>query len=73
MEVKPQTPEEKEKLKDFYKMTFSTDFGQKVLEDLEKKCYYRRTTFAPQLGKGAIMVNEGMRNVILYIKSKLQD
>ena len=70
-DIKQRTQEEKEQLTDYYKMTFSADYGKKVLEDLEKKCFYRRTTFSPQLSKETMIMNEGMRNVILYIKSKL--
>lgn len=48
-----------------YKKTFETEEGKRVLQDLEKVCMYRATTF----DKDALVMafQEGLRGVYLHI------
>ena len=63
---------DKEDIKTAYKVIFADATGKKVLEDLERRCFFYRSTFNPEANRDALLMNEGMRNVILYIKSKLE-
>jgi len=63
-------PEEKVKqLRKDYNTVFTSESGARVLEDLKRTCFYYSTTIheLPH-----VMANqEGQRNVILHIETKL--
>ena len=58
-----------EQMKKDYLDTFSTESGKKVLADLEKTCFVNKTTYSPE--KGRILLNEGMRFVVVHIKNMM--
>lgn len=57
-------------LHEAYKETFSSKFGQKVLEDLKKVCsYYSSTVGEPAVvDPYKVVRNEGRREVVLRIE-----
>ena len=57
-----------------YSNTFSEPTGKKVLEDLERFCFFNDSTVmsAPVDANYALLL-EGRRQVILYIKSNLKE
>lgn len=61
------TPEEKQ-LKRDYMQTFNTDSGQRVLKDLQGRCFRHTTTDQP--GED-IKINEGKRQVLLHIETMM--
>jgi len=70
------TPEQKQRAID-YLMTFGTDHGRRVLDDLEARCYLHRTTMtAPRVGMAVdphrTAYYEGMRAAVLTIKHEIQ-
>lgn len=52
-----------------YKRVFDSEDGQKVLEDLEKRCYIEQTTLSESAIKMA--AKEGRRSVFMYIKQMI--
>lgn len=53
-----------------YKQVFESDNGQKVLEDLEKRCsFYTTTHIKGDSHESAFL--EGTRSVVLFIKNML--
>jgi len=53
-----------------YKQVFESDNGQKVLEDLEKRCsFYTTTHIKGDSYESAFL--EGTRSVVLFIKNML--
>lgn len=59
----------------FYKETFETPSGKKVLDDLEDSCYLHRSTITDQssVDPHQIAFREGQRSVILKIKNFISD
>ena len=53
-----------------YKKTFNSDSGEKVLEDLEKRCSYHTTTHIKGDSHESAYL-EGARSVLLFIKNML--
>jgi len=49
-----------------YQRVFNTEDGKLVLEDLEKRCFIKHTTFDENHGK--MSLNEGRRSIYVYIK-----
>lgn len=56
-----------EALKRAYEKVFEGDAGKLVLEDLERYCFIKTTTFTGD-GEGTIF-NEGRRSVLLHIET----
>jgi len=65
------TPEDLEQLKAAYKFAFDTDDGQRVLEDLRRRCHAHTSTFSPNPNE--TFFNEGQRQVVLFIEDMLAD
>lgn len=59
-------------LKAFYTCFRDTDAGVVVLRDLESK-FYRRTFITNPIDANAILINEGSREVVVYILSKIEE
>jgi len=60
-------------LKQSYNSAFSSEAGRKVLEDLEKWCYIKTTTFPFNTPDALLLAfNEGKRAVILHIKTMME-
>ena len=59
-----------EQLRRDYHSVFETEAGERVLEDLKKVCFYNDPTIheLPHI----MAYNEGSRNVILHIGTKLK-
>jgi hypothetical protein len=53
-----------------YQRVFKSDDGEKLLEDLEKRCNVHATSFSPDSHETAF--REGQRSVVLFIKSTLK-
>ena len=53
-----------------YKQVFESDNGQKVLEDLEKRCSFYTTTHVKGDSHESAFL-EGTRSVVLFIKNML--
>jgi len=62
--------DELKKLHMLYLQVFDSDNGRKVLEDLEKRCYVRGTTFVPGEPYQTFF-NEGARSCVLHIKTMM--
>jgi hypothetical protein len=61
------------KLKHLYRQTFiETDNGEKVLEDLEKRCNMHSSSYVAG-DANATAFEEGKRAVILHIHNMLQE
>ena len=58
-------------LKGFYKRTFETDDGQKVLEHMEVRFYLNTSTYSSEATDTAY--REGQRTVVLFIKNMLTE
>ena len=56
-----------EELSQIYMRVFNSADGQLVLEDLRQRCFYYIPTLGPQQE-----ANEGARNVVMNIESRLQ-
>lgn len=57
-----------------YKRMADTDDGKKILADLEHMCCQNRTSISNDENKwntNQVFYHEGMRNVYLYIKQKI--
>lgn len=52
-----------------YKTTFESEVGQRVLKDLEIKCFGNKVTFDKDHAQHAF--NEGARAVLLHLKTML--
>ena len=63
------TPEQKQKARDF-KECFATDEGIKTLGHLSKKCRENEATYTENNALRTAYL-EGMRSVIIYIRSQL--
>lgn len=62
-----------EKLKHLYRQTFvETDNGERVLEDLEKRCNMRSSSYVAG-DANATAFEEGKRAVILHIHNMLEE
>lgn len=62
-----------QKLKHLYRQTFiETDNGEKVLEDLEKRCNMHSSSYVAG-DANATAFEEGKRAVILHIHNMLQE
>ena len=53
-----------------YKQTFTSESGNKVLEDLKKRCSFNSTTFV-QGDSHDTAFREGQRAVVLFINNML--
>jgi hypothetical protein len=53
-----------------YQRVFKSDDGEKLLEDLEKRCNVHATSFS--LDSHETAFREGQRSVVLFIKSTLK-
>lgn len=53
-----------------YKSVFNGEGGKLVLEDMEKTCFFSKTTYTPE--GHSMAYREGRRSVILDIKKILQ-
>ena len=53
-----------------YKQTFGAESGEKVLEDLKKRCSFNTTTFV-QGDSHDTAFREGQRAVVLFINNML--
>ena len=53
-----------------YKQTFASESGEKVLEDLKKRCSFNTTTFV-QGDSHDTAFREGQRAVVLFINNML--
>jgi hypothetical protein len=64
-------PKEKaEQLRKDYQSVFNTEAGKRVLEDLKRTCFYYGPTIHAQ--PHIMAYNEGQRNVVLHIETKLK-
>lgn len=61
----------REQLKADYRATFESDSGKRVLEDLERRCFIRTTTFK-DFDPTTMVFNEGKRAVLLHIKTMME-
>ena len=57
-------------LKAAYVDTFSTPAGKKVMEDLEKRCFFHTTSYVLRDPETTIF-NEGTRANVLYMKTMM--
>lgn len=53
-----------------YKITFGSDEGKRVLEDISKRCHEGTTTFSKDNSHETAFL-EGQRSVLLFIKAIL--
>ena len=58
-------------LKADYKITFGSDEGQRVLEDISIRCHERTTTFSKENSHETAFL-EGQRSILLFIKAMLK-
>ena len=58
-------------LKSDYKITFGSDEGQRVLEDISIRCHERTTTFNKDNSHESAFL-EGQRSIHLFIKAMLK-
>ena len=58
-------------LKEDYKITFNSEQGQRVLNDLEKRCHEFVTTFSKDNSHETAFL-EGQRSISLFIKAMLK-
>ena len=56
-------------LKKDYKITFDTEEGTRVLNDLEKRCHEFATTFSKDSYETAFL--EGQRSMLIFIKAMI--
>ena len=57
-------------LKKDYKIIFDTEEGQRVLNDLEKRCHEFVTTFSKDSYQTAFL--EGQRSMLIFIKAMIK-
>ena len=62
---------ELEELQKTYNKIFSSKEGKIILEDLRKRCFAYAPTNVPG-DPYATHINEGMRNVLLHIETKMK-
>ena len=55
-----------EQLKKDYQHIFDTDEGKRVLADLQRRCFFKASTFVPD-NANETFVREGQRSVVLHI------
>jgi hypothetical protein len=58
-------------LREDYKITFGSDQGKKVLNDLEKRCHEFATTFSKDSYETAFF--EGQRSILIFIKAMIKN
>ena len=58
-------------LKNDYKITFSSEQGQRVLNDLEKRCHEFVTTFSKENSHETAFL-EGQRSTLIFIKAMIK-
>lgn len=58
-------------LREYYRLTFDTDDGMVVIDDLEARYHIHTPTFSPDPYESAY--REGQRSVVLFIKNMLID
>ena len=58
-------------LKNDYKITFSSEQGQRVLNDLEKRCHEFVTTFSKDNSQETAFL-EGQRSTLIFIKAMIK-
>lgn len=63
------TPEQRQ-LKQDYMDTFSSDYGKRVLLDIENHCFKRDTTIISEID-AINNANEGKRQVLLHIETMM--
>ena len=54
-----------------YKNLFASEYGKEVLEDLARFCGFNRCSYGNKNDPYDAVFYEGMRNVFLYIKDKI--
>lgn len=63
------TPAEIKQLRAAYKFVFESDDGQRVMEDLRRRCHAHTSTFSTNPNE--TYFNEGQRQVVLFIEDML--
>ena len=58
-------------LKEDYKITFNSEQGQRVLNDLEKRCHEFVTTFSKHNSHETAFL-EGQRSTLIFIKAMIK-
>jgi len=58
-------------LKEDYKITFNSEQGQRVLNDLEKRCHEFVTTFSKDNSHETAFL-EGQRSTLIFIKAMIK-
>ena len=58
-------------LKEDYKILFNTEQGQRVLNDLEKRCHEFVTTFSKDSSHETAFL-EGQRSTLIFIKAMIK-
>jgi hypothetical protein len=58
-------------LREDYKITFGSDQGKKVLNDLENRCHEFATTFSKDSYETAFF--EGQRSILIFIKAMIKN
>ena len=54
-----------------FKNTFNSEHGKKVLEDLDRKCMYKKSSSYVSASERQTCFNLGMHEVILYIHQEI--
>jgi hypothetical protein len=62
--------EKSEQLRADYHVTFNSEAGQRVLDDLKAICFYNTTTINEM--PHVMAYNEGARSVVLHISTRLK-
>ncbi len=55
-----------------YKNTFTSEHGTKVLEDLERKCMWKKSGIYQSDSDRQTCFNLGMHEVIIYIRQEIE-
>jgi len=58
-------------LKEDYKITFNSEQGQRVLNDLEKRCHEFVTTFSKDSSTETAFL-EGQRSILIFLKAMIK-
>jgi len=58
-------------LKEDYKITFNSEEGKKVLNDLEKRCHEFVTTFSKDSSTETAFL-EGQRSILIFLKAMIK-
>ena len=58
-------------LKEDYKITFNSEQGQRVLNDLEKRCHEFVTTFSKDNSHETAFL-EGQRSILIFLKAMIK-